>query len=869
MDEKKKVQRFKISKWYTDWSKLNFSLYFKEFNFYIFCWLFVFIAVIILFHKPLQQFFNFILVTPILSTCPKNLGVDFVFISIAFVSLSFFFRQLYKHLLPTTNSLLFGFSITVLYIIFIKNSNLYKFYHFSHFFTNTTYASVFLISILPLLFTYKAYMNPLTKKPTKFSLIDDSTSVHMYEDIYERTNYAISVAKHILHTSSDSSFAIGVIGDWGTGKSDFLKRLKTILEKDNENIIFEFNPWRVNKTDSIIDEFFKAFSNKLKPYNQSITGTINDYSNRILKPASETHLKFVDALIGSWFQNDDIQDKYNTINESIKATSKRIVVFIDDVDRLTGKEVMEILRIIRNTANFANTFFIVGLDQNYIVNVLKNTKDFFNEEEYLKKVFQLTITLPAFKKNSLIGEIKKNLCTPDLSQADRDKIDLALQTLYENTDDQAAEFILSYFTYETILEKMLDNVRDLKRFCNSFKIAFNILKDEADIHDLLILELIRNKNMELYNNIRNKSILKTEFDKPNQLILKNENWELFKNQLPEKDRDALESALVFLFNNHPLKNQRKLLYPHNFYIYFSYHLFNLISFHEFNETLQKSIDDIIQTFNKWIAEGKENELYQIISNLNDFQDSDSLRKFTVILLRIATPRSPWFEQVRRLIYLNWQRNQKKYFKSINERHKEFICSIFEEESIDSFTRASLAFQFLKGIRENAIIESGFFLKGKELRNLIYKLFDNYLNSNPNNPNKTIEYFYLNDYRIENLYVVRFPPACKRFKNYLLSNDDGLKGYTKILLRSSQIHYNGNLVLEPFIVQIFPNWKIFETKLANTEFDDNNVNRLKKILLNYLETYFNSGEKPFKISDQDDKGFVEKLLNLKESSIDED
>lgn len=867
MENDKKAKQTKLKKWSSNWAKFNLSLYINDFNFYISYWLFGLVAVVILFHIPLQNLLNFIIVDPILSTCPQNVGVDLVFTSIIIFAIVFLFKQLAKNLLPTINSLLFGFIIIMLYWVFIKNSSQYTFYHFSWGFTNTTYSSTFLLSILLVFFSYKPYMNPLQKTPSQFSLLDDFPSMQKYEDIYGRTGYATSVANHISHTSSDVSFAIGVIGDWGSGKSDFLIRLMSILEKDSENIIFEFNPWRVNKTDAIIDEFFRAFSNKLKPYNQSITGTINEYSSRVLKPARETQLKLVDAIIGSWFQDDDIQEKYKAINESIKAISKRIVIFIDDVDRLTGKEVMEILRIIRNTANFANTFFVVGVDQNYIVNVLRNTKDFANEEEYLKKVFQLTITLPAFKKDRLVGEIKKYLYTPDLSEIDKQKINLGLKTLGIDADNQGPELFLPSFTYETLLEKMLDNVRDLKRFCNSFKIAFHILKNEADIHDLLMLELIRNKNMDLYNSIRSRKLLTVEFDKPNQLIVNKDEWERFEQLLPEKDKDVLKKALDFIFTDNGVKNQRKLFFPHNFYVYFSYQLFNLISFHEFNETLEKNAIEILPIFNKWIEEGKENELFKIISNLDDFKDSDSFKKIVVVLLRLSRPGSYWFDQAKQLIYINWQWNHKKYFQSKNEIHKQFICSILTDVSIDPYIRASMAFQYVRGMEEDSLDESQFFLKRKELRNLIYSLFDEYLKSNPTDPLKTLEFFYANDYKVEHGHVVRFPPACRRFKNYLLSNFEGLRGYTSILLRPWQFPYKGKFVLEPWLEQIFPDWQVLQAKLHSTDFNDETINRLRKIILDYMKAYFNSGKQPFEITNQDDKRFVELFLNLKEYSTD--
>lgn len=850
-----------LRKWFSDWSKFNILLYLKDFSFYKFCWLFIFSAIAVLFHIPLLKTANLFLVDTILATCSQNAGADIIFLLIAFFGIITFLRRLYNHLLPTFNSIIFGVIMIALYWIFIKSDNQYDFYHFSYLFTRFTYSTIFLLSILPLLFSYKPYMNPLIKEPSQLSLLEDSLSINTYEDILGRSEYANSIANHISHTSSSVSFAIGVVGEWGSGKSDFLHRLKSALEINSENIVFEFNPWRANRTDAIVENFFKEFSSAISPYNHSITGLIKQYSSQILKPAEETNLKIIDALIDGWLRDENIQAKYKSINKSIKAISKRIIVLIDDVDRLTGNEVMEVLRIIRNTANFSNTFFVVGIDQNYIVDVLRKTNGFSNEEEYLKKVFQLIITLPAFKKEKLVNEIKKYLFTPDLQSVDKEKITSSLKAFGLDSDTYGPELFLPSFDYESLLEKMLDNVRDLKRFCNSFKIVFQILKNEADIHDLIMLELIRNKNIDLYNRIRSRNFLTTHFDKPNQLALHQNAWDAFAKELPEKDRGVLREAVDFLFTDLPFKNQRKLLFPHNFYIYFSYQLFNLISFHEFNLILTKSTEEISLTFNRWIEEGNEKELYQIIINLDDFPDPDSLRKIIIVLLRIHRPGTYWFANAKRLIFDKWKQNHLHYFQSKMESHKEFIFSVLNDEPTDLFIRASLAFQLLNGLHTGLVEENEFVLNRKELRNLIYHLFDNYLISNPSDPNKTLEFFNLNDYRVEGEYAKRFPPACKRFKNYLLSNVEGFKGYIKTLLRPSQHPYNGKFVIEPLIEQVFPDWRIFEKKLLNTDFEDKDLNRLKEIILEYLTTYVDSGRKPFKILDQHDREFIERFLQI--------
>ena len=67
--------------------------------------------------------------------------------------------------------------------------------------------------------------------------------------------------------------------------------------------------------------------------------------------------------------------------------SKPFAIFIDDLDRLEGNELFEVLRLIRITANFRNVVFIVAYDRDYICNVLNESKNIKRAEEYIQKIF--------------------------------------------------------------------------------------------------------------------------------------------------------------------------------------------------------------------------------------------------------------------------------------------------------------------------------------------------------------------------------------------------------------------------------------------------------------------------------------------------
>ncbi len=848
--------------WLFRWRQFNLKLYAKDFNKTL---LFVLLAIFsgtTLFEKPLKQFINYFLVNPIISYCEQNqIKVDLMFVALTVAALSYLLYQLSKKIVPTLNSFLFAFTFGSIYILFFRVDKSYIFYNFllsplrSFFYTDAFFFSLTIFS-----FSFKSYLNPLQKPLSQYTLIEDYPSHEKYPDLYGSTNYAATIASHILNTSTDTSFAIGIIGEWGSGKSDFMIRLKYALKKFPENILIDFNPWRVNKADAIVEEFFKTLSKQLSLYNPTVTKTITEYSNRVLQTAKEVSYKLIDTLITKWFGDDDIQKKYEEINTTIKSTGKRIVIFIDDVDRLTGKEVMEVLRIIRNTANFANTFFVIGIDQTYIVNVLRNTKDFSNEEEYLKKVFQLTITLPAFKKEVFISEIKKHLFTSDLSEDEKKNLSDAFSRFTVNMSDPSIWFFPAH-NHEYLLESMLDNIRDVKRFCNSFKIVYNLLSKEADLNDLIVLELIRNKSTDLYNAIRSKHLLSFADMGTNKYALEADKWTAFESNLTEKDRSKLKRAVDFLLSDGNYKNQRKFIYPHNFYIYFAYQLFNQISFSEFTETLKKDTDDIVTVFQKWIDEGKEAELFKVVSYLDEFEDAHSFKKIVIVLLRLYKEGSNYFEQVKQWVCILWKFNHKKYFQSDDEQHRQFLLSILADETIDRYVRALLAHLFVHSLIEDTIQGDNLFITQRELQRIIYRLFSDYLDTSPTDPIKTIQFYYLNDYKRVNGYVILYPPAGRRFKRYLLTNPVGFEGYVRLLLRPYQHPYNGKLVLEPWIEQIFPDWHVFEHKMSITTFTDSSMDRLRQIILPYLNPFFASNRTPFEIKNKEDQNFVDNFLQF--------
>lgn len=82
----------------------------------------------------------------------------------------------------------------------------------------------------------------------------------------------------------------------------------------------------------------------------------------------------------------------------IRSIDKKIVVIIDDYDRLTGEEIVEVLKVIGNNGSFERTFFVSAYDKKYVNQVLKAYFHETVDRDYTDKYFNLELRLPDRKQ---------------------------------------------------------------------------------------------------------------------------------------------------------------------------------------------------------------------------------------------------------------------------------------------------------------------------------------------------------------------------------------------------------------------------------------------------------------------------------------
>jgi len=329
------------------------------------------------------------------------------------------------------------------------------------------------------------------------------------KDTLNRNQFSLEIVKNTLEylDNNSESLVIGINGSWGSGKSTLLHFIKVDLThlKKNKYHIFEFNPWIFSGKEELHTIFLNQLSIAIGSSKQKLRNKIRKIAdsfrwledvNGITKSASSLSKKLHDV---------SILDQKNEINELLKAEGIKTLILIDDIDRLTPKEIMEIFQLIRLNANFSNTVFIICFDKAVVKNAIANEFK-LDGEKYLEKIIQVDYTLP-----SILPEDLETLFFQNINELSRKhEIDFDQRTLNE-------AWIIKG------LRNQFNNVRDINRYFNA--IQFRLLSFHKNVNavDFLIIEAIRLFDYDSYELIRSsyKEVMKFgEKSKQNDSLIK-------------------------------------------------------------------------------------------------------------------------------------------------------------------------------------------------------------------------------------------------------------------------------------------------------------------------------------------------------------
>ncbi|HHE6468365.1 TPA: P-loop NTPase fold protein [Providencia rettgeri] len=379
-------------------------------------------------------------------------------------------------------------------------------------------------------------------------------------DLLNRLSFANYLADILLLDHTDECLTVSLESEWGYGKTSVINLVKGALnEKETFPIVIEYNPWLAGNPESLIQDFLLQFSSQLNIKNNTevavnasreLIAYSNLFSIAKLVPGAEPWASIIENLLAktgravegfSELQKIDLLGKKKEVSDAIRKIGIPIVVFIDDIDRLTPAEAFQILRLVKAVADFSGTSFLLAFDSNYLVSVLdKNGIE--NASEYINKIVQLRVSLPVISEtgmNDLANVELENLSDKDLTDQ------------FRNDQERLSWIYYNYFRH------LIKNPRELKRFFNHLKFIVEQIGGQVCFADLFALSLITTKSNLLYEHIKatpeayigkgfsnNLKIM----EKPKDVV---ESYseirsEILKNNI-KKDRDLLKGLLGDIF----------------------------------------------------------------------------------------------------------------------------------------------------------------------------------------------------------------------------------------------------------------------------------------------------------------------------------
>ena len=431
------------------------------------------------------------------------------------------------------------------------------------------------------------------------SEFDDKPITSPEEDSFEFDPLAKSIADSISKMEMPNGTVIAVNGPWGSGKSSLINLVRWHLRgKENRLSTVDFRCWWFRGEEALTLAFFQELYSAMNPSltrrTKKVLSKLGQYisvAGVTLNAAGVIGADKIASSFGKFIAQDETVEKlHGELSKALKDGSKRYLIVIDDIDRLSPDEAILIFRLVKSVGELPNVMYLLAYDRPLAEKIV--TERYPSEgPHYLEKIVQASFELPEPSRSSLNSEFLRRLESIIEGEELRDEVDF-------------------HNLFDGIIAPEIKTPRDLLRILNPLKVTWAAIKGEVDIADFLCLETLRIQRPGLYRTLRsNKSRLTGKEEDISPLAEKpsrKQYDEIFLEQEPLLERERLRRGLIRLFptlrrvwldltytdNSLDIWNrQRRVCSPRHFDTYFRFALPNdVLSRSEIAEFIARSAE---------------------------------------------------------------------------------------------------------------------------------------------------------------------------------------------------------------------------------------------------------------------------------------
>ena len=278
------------------------------------------------------------------------------------------------------------------------------------------------------------------------------------DDLLSSESQAKSFAETVLASGAHSGLVFGVDGPWGVGKTSFINLAERYWERAADKVIVcRFEPLRYASEPDLADRLIRDLSAAIqnKVFAPEFRPAASRYSRLIKGKADLSFLGFKLSLEPSQETVDELLDD---IDEVLRRIGRRVIVVIDDLDRLDAKTVNNVLFATRRTFKLSQATYVLCYDTEVLAG---GKEEGSRAREFLEKF--VTVKLSLFVDSSSIRNFLQRDWEKSESQLESVPSDTMVKlgaVLNELAEILAGESAAKYLP-------LIGDLRKVKRFINA------------------------------------------------------------------------------------------------------------------------------------------------------------------------------------------------------------------------------------------------------------------------------------------------------------------------------------------------------------------------------------------------------------------
>jgi len=311
---------------------------------------------------------------------------------------------------------------------------------------------------------------------------------HPDQDMLGYSSFASLLSSSIKEMTTTDGIVLAINGEWGSGKTSTLKLIQHHLTKNtssDEISILWFNPWWFSDREDLATKLLAQIGVLFgQDKNTKIKHMLSDFMKGVSKASFIPGAELGGFISLKLEESINLETMKEDIDKYLRSSDTKILIMIDDIDRLSPIEIYELFRTVKAVSNFSNILYLLSFDPEVVI---RSLDEHFSGhgKDYLDKIVQVPFNLPL----------------PDRANIRKMFTDMLDEIIVDTPDGLFDKNYWSNVFFKGV-DPFLTTPRHVHRIINALRTTYPTIEGEVNPVDFIAIEVLRVCFPALYDQIR-------------------------------------------------------------------------------------------------------------------------------------------------------------------------------------------------------------------------------------------------------------------------------------------------------------------------------------------------------------------------------